>query len=220
MNTEKKVWVKRIKRIVLLTLPYVLTLCALMLISFGGLRVIADIPVVSAFLNPKITTSEPVSSAPIVEKDDETFPSIAFESQWATLSVEGWTKNKSVPVYFGDSNEILHKGAGLWIGSRFCGQNGKIVVSAHVTTDFYELEDTPVGATVTMNTVYGDYTYKVREKKVFSASEQEIVYPEDGKEVLFMYTCYPRSVGVGYTSQRCALICDKVSGKEWSGYGQ
>ncbi len=211
------------KRFVLLTLPYLFLMCSLVLLSFGGLRLIVDIPSVSAFLNPKITSSETVISentSSLSESEDDEFPSIAFESRWATLSVEGWTKNKSVPVYFGDSNEILHKGAGMWIGSRFCGQNGKIVVSAHVTTDFYELEDTPVGATVTMNTVYGDYTYKVREKKVFSASEKELVYPEDGKEVLFMYTCYPRSVGVGYTSQRCALICDKVSGKEWSGYGQ
>ena len=211
------------KHFVLLTLPYIFLLCSLVLLSFGGLRLMTDIPAVSAFLNPKITSSETtnsesVSSAP--ESENDAFPSIAFESRWATLSVEGWTKNTEVPVYFGDSNEILHKGAGMWIGSRFCGQNGKIVISAHVTTDFYELEDTPVGALVTMNTIYGEYTYKVREVKIFSSSDKQLLYPDDGKEVLFMYTCYPRSVGVGYTSQRCALVCDKVSGKEWRGYGQ
>ena len=107
----------------------------------------------------------------------------------------------------------------MWIGSRFCGQNGKTVLSAHVTTDFYELETTPVGALVSVNTVYGDYTYRVREVKVFDSKDGSIIAPDDGKEVLVMYTCYPRSVGIRYTPTRCALICDKESGKEWSVYG-
>ncbi len=212
---------KGIKRFVLLVFPFVLIFASLLLISFGAIRLVADSPSISAFLVPQesqnSTESKPDTSKETEQED--AFPSIAYGSNWATLNVEGWTKNTDIPVYFGDEDNILSKGAGMWIGSRFCGQNGKTVLSAHVTTDFYELETTPVGAIVTVNTVYGDYTYRVREVKVFDCTDGSLIAPEDGKDVLVMYTCYPRSVGIRYTPTRCALICDKESGKEWPGYG-
>ncbi len=210
---------KGIKQFVLLVFPFILIFAALLLISFGAIRLAADSPSISAFLTPEDSKSDVDNKNTVTEPKSDTFPAISYGSKWATLNVEGWTKNRDIPVYFGDEDGVLAKGAGMWIGSRFCGQNGKTVLSAHVTTDFYELETTPVGALVSVNTVYGDYTYRVREVKVFDSKDGSIIAPDDGKEVLVMYTCYPRSVGIRYTPTRCALICDKESGKEWSVYG-
>ncbi len=145
-------------------------------------------------------------------------PPIAYGSQWATLNVDGW-KKRDIRVYFGDDNKILSKGAGMWINSRFCGQNGKIVISAHVTTDFYEIESTPIGTQLTMDTVYGKYVYKVVDSEIFDYRDGSLLMPKDGEEVLILYTCYPRKNGYQFKSKRMALICKKLEGKEWPTYG-
>lgn len=151
----------------------------------------------------------------VIPEDENEFPVIPYQSQWATLNVEGWER-KDIKVFFGDSKEILKKGAGMWINSRFCGQNGKIVLSAHVTTDFYEMEDTAIGTRVTMDTVYGTYVYEVVDTLIFKYTDASHLSPADGEEVLLMYTCYPRKNGYQFKSERLALICKKVEGKDWT----
>ncbi len=154
-----------------------------------------------------------------VETDEGHIPvAIPFESQWATLRVDGW-KESEIPVFFGDSNEILKKGAGMWFNSRFCGQGGKTVLSAHVTRHFYEIEDTQVGTRITMDTVYGEYVYEVSEIKVFHYQDNSLIKQDDSKNTLVMYTCYPRKNGYQTKTERIALICTMVSGREWATYG-
>lgn len=160
-------------------------------------------------INPSVTIPEP---DPEVHEGE--FPLIYIGDQWATLNVEGWEK-KDVKVFFGDDNAILRKGAGMLFNSRFCGQNGKIVLSAHVTTDFYELETTPIGTKVTMDTIYGQYVYEVVDTLIFNYKEEHHLDPADGEETLFMYTCYPRKNGYQFKSDRMALICKKIEGKAW-----
>ena len=68
----------------------------------------------------------------------EDMPIIKYGTNWATLNVDGWNTT-DIPVYFGDSDEILTKGAGQWSGSFFCGLEKNCVISAHVMTWFYEI---------------------------------------------------------------------------------
>ena len=165
-----------------------------------------------------LTGSAGGTGATSTRQEEGHIPPIPYESQWATLNVEGWQR-RDIPVFFGDSNAILRKGAGMWLNSRFCGQNGKIVLSGHVTSDFYEIEDTHIGTQVTMDTVYGQYVYKVTATQLFQYQDSSLLYPEDGEEVLILYTCYPRKNGYLFKTQRLALICKKVSGREWKTYG-
>ncbi len=157
------------------------------------------------------------NSSPVTQEEGY-IPPISYGSQWATLNVDGWQR-RDIKVFFGDGNEYLRKGAGMWLNSRFCGQNGKIVLSAHVTSDFYELEVTPIGTLVTMDTVYGKYVYKVVDTKVFHYKDSSLLMPADGEETLVMYTCYPRKNGHLFKTERMALVCKKVEGKEWKTYG-
>ena len=142
------------------------------------------------------------------------FPVIYYEEQWATMNVDGWEK-KDIKVFFGDNNALLRKGAGMSINSRFCGQGGKIVLSAHVTTDFHELEVTPIGTRITMDTTYGTYVYEVVDTLIFNYKDDSALWPDDSEEILFMYTCYPRKNGYRFKTERMALICKKVEGKDW-----
>ncbi len=159
------------------------------------------------------------SAGSTVTPDEGHLPAIPFKSQWATLTVEGWERT-DIPVFFGDDTTILRKGAGMWFNSRFCGQKGKTVLSAHVTSHFYEIEDTPVGALVYVNATYGEYVYKVTDVQVFHYQDHDFIQPdkEEVEDVLLMYTCYPRENGYQFKTERIALICKKVSGKEWSTY--
>ena len=162
---------------------------------------------------------EPAVSEPVVIEKDvepvEKLPVIYFESQWATLNVDGWSR-RDIPVYFGDSDEILSRGAGMWFGSRFCGQGGKTVLSGHVMTDFFEIEDTEVGDIVRMDTVYGKYEYVVKEKVVFNYQDTSLILDPVDTETLVMYTCYPRENGLAFKTERLALVCEKVSGKDYA----
>ena len=154
-----------------------------------------------------------------VTPDEGHLPVIRYGTQWATLNVDGW-EERDIKVFFGDEDALLKKGAGMSMFSRFCGQGGRTVLSAHVTRHFYEIEDTKVGTLVTMDTIYGKYTYKVVDTLIFHYQDNDVLKAVEGEgETLFMYTCYPRQNGFQFRSKRLALICRKVEGKEWPTYG-
>lgn len=161
----------------------------------------------------------PAGSPEEVTPDLGHLPAIPYESQWATLNVDGWSE-KDIPVYFGDSKAILKKGAGMWFNSRFCGQAGKTVLSAHVTSHFYEIEDTAIGTKVNVSAFYGDYVYEVTDVVVFKYTDNTVISPDktESEDTLVMYTCYPRKNGYRFKTERMALICKKVSGEEWATY--
>ncbi|MBR7091995.1 MAG: sortase [Clostridia bacterium] len=213
---------------VLLVCPFLFIGLMAVASSFWGWHVAQEkYPLFSVLVYPKQAAVPPEEPDPVVsvpaesgdDKDDpppeEYFvPHVYLDDQWAVMHVDGWEKD-AVKVYYGCSKTALKKGAGTWGGSRLCGQDGKLVLCAHVTTWFYELETTPVGTRITLETDYGTYVYQVRETLVFEKSDNTILANTDGEETLVLYTCYPRSVGYRYTAQRMALICDKIEGKTW-----
>ncbi len=154
-----------------------------------------------------------------VTPDEGHLPVIRYGTQWAMLNVDGW-ENRDIKVFFGDEDALLKKGAGMRMLSRFCGQGGRTVLSAHVTRHFAEIEDTKIGTLVTMDTIYGKYVYKVVDTLIFHYQNNDALKPVEGEgETLFLYTCYPRQNGFQFRSQRLALICRKIEGKEWPTYG-
>lgn len=212
-------------------LPY---LCVLGLLTVGCMAALQAISTDNPWYSLLFHYAEDVADAereessdasqivPPTESEDgirqDTFPKIKYRSVWAKLRVEGWSRYKEIPIYYGDSYDLLKRGAGMWQNSRFCGQNGKTVISAHVTTHFRELENTPVGTRLTMDTVYGEYVYEVTERIIFTPNEPELLYPADGEDTLVMYTCYPYNNGGRARTQRLALVCKKISGEVFAAY--
>lgn len=146
------------------------------------------------------------------------FPAIDLGQQWATLTIDSIGLVEA-PVYHGDYSELLWRGVGHYSNSRFPGQNGKVVLASHVAIanfGFTKLEQMVAGQTVTLNTIYGEYVYQVRETKIFDQNDSSLIMPEaeDNGDVLICYTCYPY-VTTSIRTQRFAIICDKVSGKDW-----
>ena len=92
---------------------------------------------------------------------------------------------------------------------------GCTILSAHVTRDFAELEDTPIGATVLLETSYGPYAYRVEEKKTAKGTDRW--YMDAGQKAdLVLYTCYPRDNNGKRRTERCVLLCTLIDGTEVS----
>lgn len=161
--------------------------------------------------------SKPREPFPVVDYP-ETFPVITYGKQWATMSVEGWDRAVNIPMYFGDDDDLLKKGAGMSFKSSFPGQGGRTIVSAHVTREFYELEECKKGKLVTLNTVYGQYVYRIRNLFIFDYDNHKILFDhaKEDKNLLILYTCYPRKNGWQFKDKRLAVICEMVEGKDWS----
>ena len=145
-------------------------------------------------------------------------PSIRYGKQCARLNVTceggGWSI-RNIPVFLGSDKKLLKKGAGMSFGSAFPGEGGCTIISAHVTRDFAELEDTPIGATVLLETSYGPYTYRVEEKKTADGTDRW--YMDAGQDAdLVLYTCYPRDNGGRRRTDRCVLLCRLIDGTEVS----
>ena len=151
------------------------------------------------------------------------FKTPGFATQWATMNVDGW-EERDIPVYYGNSAEVLRAGVAQAQFSRFCGQNGKVVLSAHVNLEFYEIEDSAARfnageeVLVTMDTLWGKYVYRVTEVVLFGEKEREPILAENGAETLFFYTCYPRENAFAYKTQRIGLKCELVEGATWEEY--
>jgi len=201
-----------LKKGTILIVPFLLFITAVFLATLWVFKyVIAESAYFSFAVNNQIVTnSEPVTTS--LFSDGLEVPVIKYESKWATLNVDGW-KTTDISVYYGDNDTILKKGAGFWNGSNFCGENGKIVISAHVNRYFKEIEETKVSTEVTMDTVYGKFVYKVKEVVIFANTDPTVILPTEGEgEQLVLYTCYPYDNNGRARTERIALICEKSEG--------
>lgn len=222
MKNKVSFWKTRqgnsVKRGISLFFPYILWTVSLLFVAIFLFHTVISESVYFRLLFQNVQQQE-MSDTPAVPpevEDPEDFPPIYYLSQWATINVDGWTKNTDIPAYFGNDTELIKKGACTPSYTHFAGQGGKIILSAHVTRHFEELEDTEVGTLITLDTLYGKYVYRVEEKVIFKATDAErYIHPSDEEETLVMYTCYPHKNNYKARTKRCALICSKVSGKDW-----
>lgn len=147
-------------------------------------------------------------------------PSIRYGKQFARLNVTwdggGWAI-KDIPVYVGADKSCLKKGAGMSFGSYYPGEGKCTIISAHVTRAFAQLEDTPEGATVLLETLYGPYTYQVVARRDgVKGTDRWYMEPSDDYD-LMLYTCYPRDNKGERRTERCVLLCKLIDGVEVQG---
>ena len=167
---------------------------------------------------PREVTDADTGFTPGVRPDAlERIPSIAYGRQFARINVTwengGWDI-VNAPVYLGADKRILKKGVGMSFGSYFPGEGKCTILSAHVTRNFAQLEDTPVGAIVRLETSYGPYVYRVDEKKE-AVKGADRWYMDAGQDAdLVMYTCYPRDNNGERRTDRCVLLCTLIEGVE------
>ena len=119
-----------------------------------------------------------------------------------------------LPLYFGDTPAILHKGAGTYAGSVLPGFTGLTLVCSHNGAgQFGRLGETEEGDRIQITMPYGDYEYQIDEIKVVDSRDTTAYDFTVTKDQLIVYTCYPLYYS-GATNQRLFLYCTRVSGKE------
>ena len=145
-----------------------------------------------------------------ISKDDWSEP--AMGEQYAVLTCE--SIDLDVPVYYGDSDEILTKGAGQSAHSAFPGQGQTVLIGGHDTTFFAPLEKLNEGDEIILTATYGTYTYKVSKRSIIEGSEIDLKTKE---EKLILYTCYPFGEIMKDRSKKIIFECALVDGPSIGG---
>lgn len=134
-----------------------------------------------------------------------------YGTKYATIKIS--SIDVDLPVYFGDSLEVLKNGVGHSTGSYFPGEGGSIVYSGHNYESFFrrfgELE---IGERIEIETTYGKYTYEIYDMKVINDTDLHMVPIQRDEEKLMVYTCYPFN-NIGYATQRYIVYANPVVGE-------
>ncbi|MBO0452049.1 class D sortase [Enterococcus sp. MJM16] len=118
-----------------------------------------------------------------------------------------------VPLYFGDTEQILRQGAGQFMGSVYPGELGTSLIGGHNVDDFGKLGGAQVGDTIEVQTTYGNYTYRITQLDIKNKKDKEIddmIYQRNDRRII-LYTCYPLD-SLGLTDDRLFAIGEYVSG--------
>lgn len=138
------------------------------------------------------------------EKRLENYPE--YGSKYATIEIPKIDIN--LPVYFGDTLEILKKGVGHSSGSYFPGEGGSIIYMGHNSKNvFRRFSELQKGNEIKVTTTYGEYTYKIYDMQLIKETETEKLPIQKEKEILMVYTCYPFN-NIGYATQRYVVYAE------------
>lgn len=129
-----------------------------------------------------------------------------YGAQYATIEIPKIDVN--LPVYFGDTLEILKKGVGHSSGSYFPGEGGSIIYMGHNSKNmFRRFSELQIENEITIKTNYGQYKYKIYDMQLIKETELEKLPIQKEKEILMVYTCYPFN-NIGYTTQRYVVYAE------------
>lgn len=118
-----------------------------------------------------------------------------------------------MPLYYGDTDEILRQGAGQYMGSVYPGEVGTSLIGAHNGYGFGKFIGIEKGDIVKVKTTYANYEYKVTKMDIRHKDDPEIeaaLEQRDTPKIIF-YTCYPVD-SIGMTDERVFVFCDLVKG--------
>jgi sortase A len=131
-----------------------------------------------------------------------------YGTKYATIEIPKIEAN--LPVYFGDTLEILKNGVGHSSGSYFPGEGGSIVYMGHNSKNvFRRFSELEIGDTITVTTDYGKYTYQIYDMKLVNETDIDALPIQDEEEILMVYTCYPFN-NIGYATQRYVVYSKLV----------
>jgi sortase A len=116
----------------------------------------------------------------------------------------------SVIVIEGTTGAILRRAAGHISGTAQPGQPGNVGIAGHRDTFFRGLQDIRKNDTITLTTLFGEYSYRVVSVKVVSPDDVAVL-KAGGDETLTLVTCYPFTF-VGAAPDRFIVRAERVTG--------
>ena len=175
---------------------------AIIYLSFG-----AGIDETISLINKiSIDTEKKEIKETILNEDNrlENYPE--YGTQYATIEIPRIDVN--LPVYFGDTLEILKKGVGHSSGSYFPGEGGSIIYMGHNAQNiFRRFSELKKGDEITVKANYGEYKYKIYDMQLIKETETEKLPIQKEEEILMVYTCYPFN-NIGYATQRYVVYAE------------
>lgn len=153
-----------------------------------------------------IDENKEVAETTISKEENKLINYPEYGTQYATIQIDKIDVN--LPVYFGDTLEILKKGVGHSSGSYFPGEGGSIIYMGHnAKNTFRRFGELQIGNEIKVTTSYGEYTYKIYDMKLIKETETDKLPIQKDKEILMVYTCYPFN-NIGYTTQRYVVYAE------------
>ena len=131
-----------------------------------------------------------------------------YGTQYATIQIP--RIDVDLPVYYGDTLEVLKKGVGHSSGSYFPGEGGSIIYMGHNSKKmFRRFSELQKEDTITVKTNYGEFNYKIYDMQIVEETETEKLPIQTDNELLMIYTCYPFN-NIGYATQRYVVYAKLV----------
>ena len=143
-----------------------------------------------------------------LKKSEAVTPSVG--SRFGTILCE--RIGLKAPLYYGDSKEILTRGAGQYTGSGLPGEGRPILAGAHDSGYFAPLQNIKKDDIIKVNTSYGEFQYKVTDLTVKNASSITKKDLEHTGEELVLYTCWPFGPLTEEKTQRYFVAAEKIAG--------
>ena len=132
-----------------------------------------------------------------------------YGTQYATIEIPKIDVN--LPVYFGDTLEILKNGVGHSSGSYFPGEGGSIIYMGHNSKKvFRRFSELQKGNEIIVKANYGEYKYKIYDMQLIKETDVDKLPIQKDKEILMIYTFYPFN-NIGYATQRYVVYAELES---------
>lgn len=129
-----------------------------------------------------------------------------YGTQYATIEIP--KINVNLPVYYGDTLEVLKNGVGHSSGSYFPGEGGSIVYMGHNSIKmFRRFSELQIGNEIIVKTNYGEFKYKIYDMQLVNETDLDKLPIQRETEILMVYTCYPFN-NIGYTTQRYVVYAE------------
>lgn len=97
---------------------------------------------------------------------------------------------KSVALWWGFSEDLLSKGAGVDKATTRPGEKGNAVIYGHREEIFWKLKYLEEGDLMTLETELGTQVFEVQELRV-TTPDDAWIEKESDEEILTLVTCYP-----------------------------
>ena len=132
-----------------------------------------------------------------------------YGAKYATIKIP--KIDVDLPVYYGDTLDILKKGVGHSSGSYFPGEGGSIIYMGHNSKKmFRRFSELQKGNEIEVSTTYGDFKYKIYDMQLIKETDVDKLPVQKEKEILMVYTCYPFN-NIGYATQRYVVYAELES---------
>ena len=200
---------KYIGKTIKATILNIIVALILIIIVVGAVKIffgarIEDAVLLANKITIDVDNKEEVKPIEISEKTIKNYPE--YGTKYATIEIP--KIDVDLPVYFGDTLEVLKKGVGHSSGSYFPGEGGSIVYAGHnAKKTFRRLGELQIGDEIIVKATYGTYTYKVYDMKLIKETDIQELPIQRNKEILMIYTCYPFN-NIGYATQRYVVYAE------------